>query len=71
MQETQFVTKDLHGHILAGVSNVLTKPAAHGNINAIETIKSGIQFRGEGFLRLPLASTNTYYVISSVVNQHF
>lgn len=36
MGEMQFVAKDLHGHILASGSNVMTKIAADGNINAIE-----------------------------------
>lgn len=36
MREMEFVAKELHGYILAGVLNVLSKTAGHGNINPIK-----------------------------------
>lgn len=65
MWEMQFVAKDLHGHILCSVLNVLTKTAGHGDINPIEKVNSGIQFRGEGF-RCCLLQAQTHIMSSAV-----
>lgn len=36
MQETRFAVKELHGYVLAGVLNALSKTAGRGNINLIK-----------------------------------
>ena len=36
MWEMQFVAKEQHGYVLAGVLNALSKTASHGNINPIK-----------------------------------